>query len=111
MPKSTALILITILILSPYAMVSAHSQLPHFKDVEINGNKELQNFVERNNFSGSGTPSDPYIITDNFENLVLENVSARVIFEYCTFEYGHFNATNVSNIELRYSSFTQRILM
>ena len=105
MPKPTALILITILILSPYAMVSAHSQLPHFKDVEINGNKELQNFVEINNFSGSGTPSDPYIITDHFEKLVLENVSARVIFEYCAFEYGHFNATNVSNIELRDSSF------
>ncbi len=105
MPKLSALILITLLILSPYSMLSAHSQLPNFKDVKINGNNELQNFVEKNYFSGSGTPSDPYIISDSFENLVLENISARVIFEKCSFEYGHFKAINVSNIAIQNSSF------
>ena len=105
MPKISALTIITLLILSSYIMIPAHSQLPHFKNVEINGNKELQNFVERNNFSGSGTPSNPYIISDSFENLVLENTSARIIFEDCTFEFGHFNAINVGNIEIRDSSF------
>ncbi len=122
MKKLVIIVLITILLFASYqAMASsalAKSQLfgaagnntkfqeHDFGTIKIDNNTELQEFVKGYHFYGSGTPSDPYVISNiTAEALFLENVSAHLIIENSSIGAGNYpwylKVINSSNLELK----------
>ena len=122
MKKLVLIALITILLFAS-SQVMASSALTHpqfsvtagnntrfheydFGTIKINNNAELQKFVKKYHFRGSGTPSDPYVISHIVpETLILENISAHLIIEDSLIGLGsytwHLKVINTSNLELK----------
>ena len=122
MKKLVLIALITILLFASYqAIASSALAQPKFSEtasnntkfqeydfgtIKIDNNTELQEFVKKYHFRGSGTPSDPYVISHIVpETLILENISAHLIIENSLIGLGsytwHLKVINTSNLELK----------